>query len=399
MLRPTRLDGYMLRLFVGPLVLAVGTLLLAQILERLLRLFDLAGSAGAPLSSVLAMAGNLVPHYLGMALPMGFTAAIFMAAARLCDDNELDVMLATGHSITRIAAPYFGVALLLAVMSFFLFGRLQPLTRYGYHLAVSEALQTRWSAKIEENRFIVASENVVFRANRVHDDGRSLEGVFVSRRDGTAEETVTAAKGRLVPSDDGLTLALDLDDGRVVREDNGRTDATMRFGSLRINQDFTPKASDFRPRGDSVRERTFEEIWASIRAGNADAEERAEFHSRLARVLTLPVLPLLALPLGMAAKRGRRAPGVVFATLVLLAYNHALQFGESLGETGRLPPALAIWTPFVVFALLSAWLFRGSLRWPGDNPVTRALSAIESGFEGLKPRRRGKPKKPGTGGA
>ena len=35
----------------------------------------------------------------------------------------------------------------------------------------------------------------------------------------------------------------------------------------------------------------------------------------------------------MAAKRGRRAPGVVFATLALLALNQALQFGESLAET------------------------------------------------------------------
>ena len=91
-----RLDRYALRLFVGPLALVLATLLVAQLLERLLRLFDLAASAGAPLSSVLVMAANLVPHYLGLALPTAFTAAIFIAAARLSDDSELDIMLSTG---------------------------------------------------------------------------------------------------------------------------------------------------------------------------------------------------------------------------------------------------------------------------------------------------------------
>ena len=79
------------------------------------------------------MAANLVPHYLGLALPMAFTAAIFIAAARLSDDNELDVMLTTGRSITRLATPYFVLGLLLSLFSVYLLGYLQPLARYGYH--------------------------------------------------------------------------------------------------------------------------------------------------------------------------------------------------------------------------------------------------------------------------
>ena len=104
-------------------------------------------------------------------------------------------------------------------------------------------------------------------------------------------------------------------------------------------------------------------------------------------VLKLGVLPLLALPLGMASKRGRRTPGVVFASLALLLLNHTLQFGKSLAESGRLPAALAVWTPFLLFALLSLWIFRGSLAWPGDNPVSRTVGVLERLIERLKPRR------------
>ncbi len=103
------------------------------------------------------------------------------------------------------------------------------------------------------------------------------------------------------------------------------------------------------------------------------SERDGEFHGRLARTVLPLLLPLLALPLGMAAKRGRRAPGTVFAALALLALNQALQFGESLGETGRAPAWLAVWLPVVFFGVLGIWLFRSSLQWPGDNPVMRAV--------------------------
>ena len=61
----------------------------------------------------------------------------------------------------------------------------------------------------------------------------------------------------------------------------------------------------------------------------------------------------------------------------MLGLDHALQLGASLGQSGRLPLAAAVWTPFTVFAVLSLWIFRRSLAWPGDNPVLRAVMAIE----------------------
>lgn len=392
---PNRLDFYTLRLFAGPFALALATLLLAQLLERLLRLFDLAASAGAPLSTVLLMAANLVPHYLGLAVPMAFTAAIFMAVARMGDDNELDVMLATGRSIARIAVPFFGVAILLSLLNLYLFGILQPLSRYGYHLAMDAALHTGWDSKIEDRRFIDTGKGLVFTAKTVDADGRGLQDIFVEHIDAGREQITTAPRGRLVPSDDGTRLLLTLEGGLIVREESAQRLSTLSFQRALIDEDFTPAAPPFRTRGDSVRERTLAELRQDMRSNGARGEAAAEFHGRLARALVLPLLPLFALPLGMASKRGRRAPGVVFASLALLALNHAMQFGESLAESGRADALPAVWTPLLVFAGLGLWLFRSSLAWPGDNPVTRALAAIEAGFEGvigsLRPRRRRRP--------
>lgn len=391
--RPDRLDLYTLRLFVAPLLFALVTLLLAQMLERLLRLFDLAASTGADLGAVMRMAANLVPHYLGLALPTAFTAAIFMAVARLGDNSELDVMLGTGRSIVRVAMPYFGVAFLLTAFNVYLFGYLQPVSRYGYRAAVHDALQAGWDARVEGNRFVNAGNGYLLSAQTVAKDGRTLGGVFVYRRVGQGEEVTTARDGRLHPSADGRRLLLQLEDGVIVRENAEGAVTRLRFESGSINADFTPKPPAFRARGDSVRELTVRELWDGLngRLEGRDLSQpklAGEFHGRMARALLLPLLVLLALPLGMASKRGRRAPGVVFACLALLTLNHALQFGESLAESGRASAPVAVWMPVVVFALFSAWLFRGSLAWPGDNPVSRAVSFIEAGSEGFARRKR-----------
>jgi lipopolysaccharide export system permease protein len=392
---PDRLDWYTLRSLFGPLLLCLCVLLLAQLLERLLRLFDMAAATGASTLLVLKMAASLVPHYLGFAIPAAFFAAIFMAVARTGDDNELDAMLATGRSITRMAVPYFLVALALCGFNLYLFGYLQPLTRYGYQLNVHEARQTGWNARMEDNRFVTVKQGFTLGADSVGADGRNLSRVFVERRDADGEEIITAERGRLVPSADGTRLLLELENGMVTRDYLDGTVRVVNFRQGRINEDFTAVPPPFRDRGvavreDSggvVRELTLPELRADSAAGRraslTAAQIDGEFHGRLARTLLPLLLPLLALPLGMAAKRGRRAPGTVFASLALLALNQSLQFGESLAETGRAAAWISVWSPVLIFAVFGIWLFRSSLQWPGDNPVMRAVSAIEAAFEGM----------------
>lgn len=396
-LLPDRLDLYTLRLLAGPLALSLGTLLIAQLLERLLRLFDLAAAHGAGAAVVARMAGDLVPHYLGLALPTAFLAGIFMAVARLGDNSELDVMLATGRSIGRVAMPYFGIAILLCAFNFYLFGYLQPLSRYGYHVAVNDAMNAGWNARVESNRFVNAGRGFILASDRVGPDGRTLTGVFVERRHDGVEEITTSHTGRLVPSDDGRRLLLELGDGVIVSEEADGTVSRVRFEEGRINEDFTPKAPEYRARGDSVSELTLPELWSGLRYGTSKFKERklsGELHGRIARALIMPLLCLVAMPLGMASKRGKRAPGVVFACIALLVLHHSLQFGESLAESGRASAWVSVWGPFFLFGAFSAWLFRSSLIWPGQNPVVRAIGAIEGAFEGVGGKGKAKGRKP-----
>ena len=98
----------------------------------------------------------------------------------------------------------------------------------------------------------------------------------------------------------------------------------------------------------------------------------------MARILSLLLLPLLAVPLGMSAKRGQRTGSLIVAAILMLLFQHTLQLGESLAESGKVSAWLGVGTPSLLFAALTGWIYSQSLARPGDNPVSRSLAAIDS---------------------
>ncbi|HEU0197884.1 MAG TPA: LptF/LptG family permease [Nevskiaceae bacterium] len=394
-MRSWRLDAYLLRRLAAPFALSVACLLIAFLLDRLLRLFQAAASAGGAFSSTLAMAADLVPHYLQQAIPAGFFAGIFIVIARLGDDNELDAMLAAGRSIAQTSRPFLLLGVVLAALCLYLSGFLQPQARYAYHLELYEMQHAGWNARVQDNTFVDAGRGFTLTANQVDSTGRKLYHVFLQQQGSGPERlTITAAHGRLVPTADGQQLMLELSHGRLLQEMSNGQDVVTDFAHGTVNENFTPNAPPFRARGDAENELSLPELWRQMHDPAPSIPHStlaAAFNSRIARALLLPLLPLLGVPLGMAAKRGRRTPGVILAVVAVLGVDHALRFGQGLAQAGQAAAGLAIWTPYAVFLLICLWLFRQSLMRPGDNPLSRALTHIDGLIQQagarLRPRR------------
>src|SRR3546814_1656519 len=95
-----------------------------------------------------------MPHYFGLALPAVFFIAVFVAVARLSEENELDAMLASGLSIYRLSRPYIVAGCVFAVFSILLFGFLQPYSRYAYHAILYSATNAGWGGQVQSSGFI-----------------------------------------------------------------------------------------------------------------------------------------------------------------------------------------------------------------------------------------------------
>lgn len=386
------LDRYLLSLLPRPFMGALAVMMTALLLERLLRILNQLAENGGSLSLLAPMIGNLVPYYLGLALPAAFFIAIFLVIAKLGDDSEIDALLASGVSITRLSRPFIAVGCGLTLVALLVFGVLQPLGRYGFQATADAAAQGGWDATVQAGAFVSPGRGYTLTADNVNITGRSLKGVFLSRTTRNGEQIITAASGRLLPSRDGKQLRLIGRGGLEYRERPGQPARVTRFDNIVLDEPFDLTIPPFRKRGDAQagtaeRELTFSELYRRIASPARQQVPKAvlvsELGGRLVRCLSLPFLPLLAFPLGMAAKRKGRGAGLVFAALTLLGFHHAVQFGESLGDSGRADPGLAVWGPFALFVLLCSWLFIQSRERPGQNPLTYLFDKIGDAVDAL----------------
>lgn len=377
---PLRLiDRYLLRLLFWPLVGCLSVTVIALLLERVLRLLDVLSQSSARFGYVTQLAANLVPHYLGLALPVAFFVALFIVITKLSDGSEIDALLASGQSLERIAAPFLAVAVFLSVFSVGVFGYMQPYSRYAYRAVMHAAINAGWNGRLAGGAFI-DDKGSLLTADSADLAGQSLTRVFIRRLDARGqEEIITAASADLKMDAGGKTITMDLKDGRRIARDTNGQYRNLAFDSLTTQTPLAAAAVLLRDRGSDERELTLGELYRQAHSPNpvvSKANLLSEFYGRWARAIFLPFLPLLAFPLGLASKRGNRAPGLVMAGLLLLAFQHSLLMGQGLAKAGKLAPFPAIWVPFTVFAALAVWLFVGSRTRPGDTPVSRTVRRI-----------------------
>ncbi len=383
-----KMDRYLLSQMARPVMACLVVTLVAQLLERVLRIINQLAENGAHLGFVVQLTVNLVPYYLTFSLPAAFFVSIFIVVARLGDGNEIDALLASGVSISRLAAPFVALGVVLSVVSLLLFGFLQPYGRYAYRAVLNAAINAGWDAQLQPEVFVDPGHGFTITADRVGLSGRSLQGVFVRRisPDGR-EQITTASSGSLTVTPDGKVAALKIDNGLELDRQPGQPARVFRIQNISAVQSLAGVDVLLKARGGEVKELTLFELSHQIRTHNSIIPRRqllTEFYARLARSLATPFLPLMGIPLGMAAKRGGRTPGLILGVVLLIGFHHALETVQSLAQAGRIPPTLPIWGIFAIFNCLCIWLFASSLKRPGDTPVTRAMAAVSDAAQHVR---------------
>jgi lipopolysaccharide export system permease protein len=87
------------------------------------------------------------------------------------------------------------------------------------------------------------------------------------------------------------------------------------------------------------------------------------------------LLPMLAVALGVPAKRSTSGLGVFLSIVMIVTYHKVNQYAADVGELGRIDPLIALWVPFTVFAGLILWMYYTIAYVPGGEPI----GALERG--------------------
>lgn len=392
----TILDKYVLSQTMRRLMIALSIVLLTLILERVLRLFEFAAANNAAFGLVLQMAANLLPHYLGLALPAAFFISILLLMAQLGDTNELDVILGSGSSVRRMARTVIISGVILSILSVLLLGYLQPYSRYAYRAIRHAATHAVWNEAISAQTFFAPAKGLTILANEIDLDDRGLSGVFVHRiSDDGQEMTITAANGQVVTNDDTGETRIVLEDVIQIIEQPGQAPYTLFLGELTFTPDFPFEPAPFRERGNDQRELTLGELWDRNTQPQPDANPEdeieqtkliAEVNGRLVRSISVATMPFLAIPMGIAAKRRRRGPAIATAAILLLLYHYSLEVGEGLVGLGVTSPLIGLWIPFGLFTLFCVSMFWRMDQRLRPNRFEQFFDHMDSVFQGIKQR-------------
>jgi lipopolysaccharide export system permease protein len=385
------MDGYILRMLALPSAAVLGVTLVAFLLEQTLRLIDQLAANGARMSYLFGLVTNLVPYQLGLALPAAFFVAMFMVIGRLDEESEIDALLAGGVPFERIVAPLVAAGVVLAMLSLLLSGYLQPYSRFGYRAVLNAATQAGWTARLDPQVFINAGPQFTISADEADATGRSLQGVFIRRKTSVGEQIVTADRGRLAMLPDHRTQ-LSLDGGLILSDTRSREPRLLRFGDF-TDREMVKGGATLRPRGGDEQELTIPELIAESHRPDALIPHqvlRAELCARLTRSLAIPFLPLMALPLALAAKRGRRTPGMIVGALILVAFHHCVTLCKSFADEGAIDPVIGMGALYLGLGGFSLWLFLSSRKRPGDTPIAAFLQGIDTILE-RRPKAGAKP--------
>lgn len=370
---------------------AVGIGLLLLLSERLVRLLDLTLGKKKSFSLIFEMLSYLVPHYLGIALPAALFLGLLFGFSRLSKDSELDAFLAAGYGLHQIARPVIILSCLLAFCSVAIFGFVQPHSRYLYRAVVHSIKSADVFYLAEEGVFMKVGKRT-FILDELSRGDNKFKHIFMYEDGGTGgSETVTASQGALIEIDQEDRPVLRLESGHRLKlksafwqapknDKPGHDVAEFKIVDTPLGE--VTKAA-FRIRGVDQREFTLPELWSAFSNRPPKITENAlnsEFHRRIVLVLTILILPFLAIPFSIGRRRGQRPYRFGIVMIILIAYNEIIEQGALAIRVEGSSPFLALWVPYFALAAFSLWRFyRTALSLTPDR-LELVVEVINDGF-------------------
>lgn len=368
------IDRYLARLIFVPLI---GTLTLAAmllLLDKMLRLFDFVVSEGGPVGVVWQMLANMIPEYLGLGIPIGLLMGVLLAFRKLALSSELDVLRGVGLGYERLLRVPYLYALALMALNVGIVGFVQPYAEYAYQGLRFELRSGALGASIRVGEFTNLGRRMTIRIERSENEGHILHNVFIRAEDRQGRSiAATAERGSFLATDDENVIILRLTNGRLVHDaPSYSVPRVLSFANHDVPIDL-PAIDAFRRRGGGIEELTLPELYRVSSAPETDEsmrlKSRANFHFRMAEILMMMLVPLLAVALAVPPKRSSSGLGIFISIVFVVTYHKINQYAEQMGALGRIDPAVAIWVPFAAATALILWMFWTLAHRPGGQPI------------------------------
>jgi LPS export ABC transporter permease LptG/LPS export ABC transporter permease LptF len=356
---PLILDDYVLRSFIGYLVLILASfLVLVMIFEFFELLSDIVKNKIA-LVTVGQYLMNVVPSVVDIVTPLSVLLAVLVTFGLMQKSNEITAMKATGISIYRASVPILVVALLLAGGVFLLEQYYLPYANKQVETLRNIIKRKPAQTYLRPDRKWIFGQNNTIYYYEFYDADRDQFGSISSFEFDPHTFQITkriyAARAHW---EEGLQKWV-FENGWVRAF---RGDAIQNFNSFDVSTfaELNEPPTYFKKEVRQSSEMNYEELRNYIhdlqQSGFDVVRLRVQLQKKLAFPLITLVMAVLAVPFALSAGRRGALTGVAVALGIAVVYWITSGLFEAMGNVSQLPPALAAWSPDVIFCLAGGYL-------------------------------------------
>ncbi|MGA7693431.1 MAG: LptF/LptG family permease [Candidatus Sulfotelmatobacter sp.] len=356
---PTLLDDYILRdffLYLGMILSAFLVLLLVFTLFELLS--DILRNQ-TPFIVVAEYLLNVAPYLLYSVAPLIMLLAVLITFGLMNRSNEITAIKATGTSIYRIVTPVLAAAAVLAVGLFLADQFYLPHTNKR-----QEALHNQIKGKPPQTylrpdrRWIFGQHNDIYYYQFFDPDRDQFANLTIFQIDPasfTIAQRIHAERAHWSDSMDRWIF-----EQGWQRSLHGPAIAGYRTFDVSTFPEISEAPSYFKKEVKQYSEMNYEELRRYIRdlqqSGFDVVRLRVQLNKKLSFPLITLIMAVLAVPFSMSAAKKGAITGVAVAVGIAVVYTVVSRLFEAMGDLSQLPPALAAWSPDLIFALVGAYL-------------------------------------------
>jgi LPS export ABC transporter permease LptF/LPS export ABC transporter permease LptG len=397
MRRPTLLDRYVVREIIPPTGLGLLLFTFILLLDSITNLTKLLVSKGADFPTVARAFVYLLPSILSVTIPMAFLLGVLLAFGRMASDSEIVALRASGVSPARLLRPVIAVSLVAGAITLYVVAVALPAANQAYREVVFSLVVSKARTGMKPRVFSDdLGRDMMLYISDISAETDQWRNVFIhDSRTPQKPRLILARSGRLVIDRNLRTVTLELLDG-----------ATHTFNSLEPAQydqqqfasaQFPLPYDEFFPhlpvtKGD--REMTLTELRDKVQELKRRGKGREEWgrfdveiHKKFAIPSACIVFGLLGLGLSLGSKKEARSAAFGLSIAVIFIYYVIIRLGEQAGDTGLIPPVLAMWAANIVLGMAAIILLYLNHREAAFDPLD------PSHYTALLPRIRRAPRR------
>jgi len=359
--RPTLLDRYIVKEMLPPTGLGLLLFTFILLLQSITQLLGILIGRSADPGTIFRVFLYLLPSIFAVTIPMAFLLAVLLAFGRLASDSEIVALRASGVSPSRLLRPVLALAMACGLSTFWVMAVALPAANQAHRQTMFALIVNKARAGVKPRVF--SDDNLVpgmvLYVSDIPAETGQWKDIFIHDvRDPEVPKVILARTGHILVDEAQKAVSMHLEDGSIysVKTSEPASDRFQRF----VSSDFPLPTDAFFPptplsKGD--REMTLGELEEHIvqaRARSKNPLEAARFvvewHKKFAIPVACLVFGLLGLGLSLGTKKEARSAAFALSVGVIFVYYVFIRLGEQAGDTGMLPPALAIWAADIVLA-------------------------------------------------